>query len=315
MNIDLNVLISSALTAAIQQSLEPLTQRIEQLERHRDYLRDRISTLHDLVFNDDGSPKFAANDDVIRELNAVINVTEAHAGRLRSLENKVGAGTDNSVFYITEEACAMIEGAVEKRLSDRELVCDTMDRQEWFWDKINGYVDRHLEARGVYTDIEKLGYARDSVLHLEGQVGEIEDRLNKFRECEGADPVPFETVLMHHAGALVEHSNQIEELNLDEDYLKHDIVMPMVRRLIDQTIDERVDSAISGIDFEDLIKDALDDYDFTENIDSALGNYDLDERIKDTLNGFDFAEVFDINEAAEEAAREVLRRASIHIDV
>lgn len=84
---DINTIINTAIQHAVTEAMYPVILRIEQLERHRDELRDRLAQAQ--------SPAPAVNP---------------------------------------------------------EQVADAMDQQEWFWNKINAYVDRHMEARQLSED-------------------------------------------------------------------------------------------------------------------------------------------------------------------
>lgn len=127
--IDLNTLISNALIAAVQQAVAPLNERIATLESANDILhrtqheamvamRDRIAALEE-----------KAN---FLEDQAVVTSNRIH-DRITALETKL---TEANLFTQTNNATITI---------DEARMVEALNSQEWFWSKINDYVERQMD--------------------------------------------------------------------------------------------------------------------------------------------------------------------------
>lgn len=301
--IDLNTLLTNALTAAAQQALAPFTARIEQLERHRDELRDRINQI---TYGNEGGPEFVTVAEVDQQLENLdrrldsigrrVDRLLALESRLESLEGRHAAGVNPWLEFTKPEEVRDIANDVQAPLDAR--VAELEEKLEnanarlgifhtdmgevehkigRLWERFNNH-DDFLDVHGsrlvrvedrvtkvenrvereiaAGTTHERIQLVKDAQLCLEGRVGELEDRL-KFRSCEGADPVPLETVVRHHSEALVHLETQVEQLDLfDEDYLRTEIVRPIARReaeLALENFDIKEAIEMSDIDVGDLL--------------------------------------------------------------
>lgn len=119
--IDLNTIISNALTAAINNAVSPLNERIAALEEKVNFLEDQ----------------------------AVITDNRTHA-RISALENNPAQGVDTQAPSVlaaqyTPVSNDQIKAALQEWATKDALV-EYLDSQEWFWEKLQNRIDSTVEA-------------------------------------------------------------------------------------------------------------------------------------------------------------------------
>lgn len=111
--IDINTIISNALTAAVQQAIAPLVERIAVLEKNEEYLTNRIAALES-------------------DLARAVSVVEQRTERITALETKL---TEAALFTQMTPATITADAFVTH-----------LDNQEWFWEKLQNRIDSTVEA-------------------------------------------------------------------------------------------------------------------------------------------------------------------------
>lgn len=156
--IDLNTLISNALIAAVQQAVAPLNERIATLELQRGEMQRTIVT---------------------------------YSERITALENNPAQGVDTQAPSVlaaqyTPISNEQIKAALQE-WATKDSLLEHLDNQEWFWSKINDYVERqmddHLQTYD-HDDYDSAVSKLDDMPDLDDYVtrdevrSEIEDVLN-----------------------------------------------------------------------------------------------------------------------------------------
>ena len=181
--IDLNTLISNALTAAITNAVAPLNERIATLESANDILH---KTQHeDMV---------AMRDRIAALEDQAIVTSNAVDTRISRLENNPAQGVDTQAPSVlaaqyTPISNDQVKAALQEWATKDSLV-EYLDNQEWFWDKLRDFtgaaieqaVDNHCETYdhdsydNAVSDLEDRDF--DDLVTRDDMRSEIEDVLN-----------------------------------------------------------------------------------------------------------------------------------------
>lgn len=120
--IDLNTIISNALTAAVTSAVAPLNERIAMLEKNEEYLVKRIAAL-------EGVDHERQHAMTARWFGGAREEIDALTTRVVALENNPAQGVDTQATPVIDEA-RMVEA---------------LNSQEWFWEKLQNRIDAATE--------------------------------------------------------------------------------------------------------------------------------------------------------------------------
>ena len=150
---DLNTIITQALNAAVQQAIAPLVERIAVLERRI----DTLSSQHVAI-----GERLAALEN-----NPAIGTDTTLTDRVVALETKL---TEAKLFEQTTNVTIPI---------DEAKMVEALNSQEWFWEKVNAYIETGIEDRieraiddhcSTYDHDDYDSHISDDDKHFEGDI-------------------------------------------------------------------------------------------------------------------------------------------------
>lgn len=157
--IDLNTLISNALVAAVQQAVAPLNERIAKLELCNAEHHQRLLVLEGAL-----TDRVAALED-----QAIVTSNRIN-DRIDALETKL---TEAALFAQTSNVTITI---------DEAKMVEALNDQEWFWSKINDYVERQMDDHlQTYDHDEYDSHIGDDDKHFDGDIEDaVRDALSNM---------------------------------------------------------------------------------------------------------------------------------------
>jgi hypothetical protein len=253
MSFDINTIINNAIAQAVNEAVLPLAARISDLEEANTILTNRLN---------EETVRLALNHDKLVERVSELKI-KLHALDMRVLNGVKYSGMD----YFQQDA--ITNAFVEK-----------LNAQEWFWDKINHYVDTHIERR------ESESVTIDSFPEL------FAVEFNRK-----ADP---------HAVLSREDVAEVVKELWAEDF------EPDVRDIAERTVedfdmDDKIRCAVRDYNFSDAVESVLEDMDWGSKIEDVLEDFDMDSKIENGIDSYDFD--------FESKIRDVLRNARIDISL
>ena len=166
--IDLNTLISNALTAAINSAVAPLNARIAALESANDILH-RVQH-EDMV---------AMRDRIAALEDQAIVTSNAVDTRISRLENNPAQGVDTQAPSVlaaqyTPISNDQVKAALQEWATKDSLV-EYLDQQEWFWEKLQNRIDAATEQA---MDHHLECYDHDNYDEMASKVDDLPDNLD-----------------------------------------------------------------------------------------------------------------------------------------
>lgn len=147
--IDLNTLISNALTAAVQQAVAPLNERIAKLEFCNAERHQRLLVLEGAL-----TDRVVALETKLTEANLftqMVPTPSVLAAQYTPISNE------------------QIKAALQE-WATKDSLLEHLDNQEWFWEKLQNRIDAATESA---IDAHCETYDHDS---YENAVSDLEDR-------------------------------------------------------------------------------------------------------------------------------------------
>lgn len=178
--IDLNTIISNALTAAINNAVSPLNERIAVLEsacatQHNDMvtMRVRIAAL-EAKTNEANMAKFVEGETLaalaVTDIVGEDRVAQIES-RIAALENNPAQGVDTQATQYTLISKEQFKEMLET-MATKDALVEYLDNQEWFWEKLQNRIDSTVEA-GI--DDHCQNYDHDDYDSVASKVGDMPD--------------------------------------------------------------------------------------------------------------------------------------------
>jgi hypothetical protein len=208
---DINAIINAAIASAVEAHITDLKQA------YANKMGEMAQT-----FEDYGRQIYALQEASAKNYQRISDLEEA---------NKV------LVHRLNELA--------ERKPAADPVEIDTLNQKEWFWDKINNYIEKNVGRYGMNRE----------------EVAEI------VRELWSEE---FESEVRDVA------EREIERYDFDEK---------ITRAVRDYDFSDEIERAIDDYDLSDKVESALDEYDLDSKIENGIDSYDFDfeSKVRDVL--------------------------------
>jgi uncharacterized protein YbjQ (UPF0145 family) len=245
--------INTIITAAFNQALRPLVERVEELESANSILVMRINTQEQ------------NHRALLTELEKLTNADI----RLKTLESQVLLnlpGLDERISALEHTPSQpKVEGAPPMDYfmskSYTEQFIEHLDMQEWFWNKVNHHVEMTLDR--WEEDAHKIDREKVEEIVREFWSEEYENEVTEIAERKAEEA----------------KEEALEEMR---DYLRDELDDKVVEAVDRYDMEDKMTDAIDNYDFDSKVEDGIEAYDFSDKLEDAVR--EALRRVSITLN-------------------------------